>query len=180
MVKIRSDGCVYLCNDGNHLKNKEYMANNSESGSGHTPPKVEHEFRYYAELAKLPNCPPPLLNTERRGFRFASADKLDPRNFLPVALMTPARLPKLGHMACCSAYALSMYDTRENLIKKAKLLLKSNPKALKTIGDHFLEVSLDPQDGRHSAKGASGHFDFHSYTSFKPTGCVIDHGMLLL
>lgn len=154
-----------------------------EQNSGivaHQPPvSSAFEFTYQIQLTKLSDCPPPLQSGEKNGFRFASADKLSDLNFLPVALITPARLPKLNNVACCSAYGLSMFDTRANLTKKAQLLLKSHPNIFKLLGDHFIEVALASKDGRHTEKNQSGHFDFHSYTNFHPTNCVLNHGKIL-
>ncbi len=143
-----------------------------------TKPKL---LKYAVELSKLANCPPPTKSEYRNGFRFAQSNKGDLKNFQPVAILSPSRLSKLDRAACCSAYALSMFDTYANLLAKAKSLRKSNPNILKSIGDHAIEFQLEATDGRHTVKNSStGHFDFHEFADFNAASHVLSHAKLVL
>jgi hypothetical protein len=149
-----------------------------KSGVDITKPQL---LKYAVELSKLANCPPPTKSEYRNGFRFAHSRIDDLKNFQPVAIRSPSRLSKLDQTACCSAYALSMFDTLENLLAKAKSLRKSNPQILKSIGDHAIELQLDAIDGRHTVKTLStGHFDFHEFTDFNAATRVLSHAKLEL
>lgn len=138
-------------------------------------------FKYARQLRAIGDCPPSgCQSCDGIGFRFASSNAADARNFKPVAVLTPNRKFRSGLLAkrCCTAYALSMYQTFDHLKAAAKKGLKNSPQFLKRIGGHYIELHIKPHDGRTTNPGASGHFDFFESASFVATGALKSHGVL--
>lgn len=124
-------------------------------------------MKYTDKLSKIDGCPPKVL-TPRTGaaFRFVFSDIGNPNNFLPPAVIKPGRFATAAAHKCCSGYALSMYETKAQILRSAKEAQKSNPLFLKRIGDHVAELRLEDGDGLCGAASRTGHFDFFEAVAF--------------
>ena len=124
-------------------------------------------MKYTDKLSKIDGCPPKAL-TPRSGaaFRFVFADTGHPNNFLPPAVIKPGRFAAASARVCYSGYALSMYETKAQILRSAKEAQKSNPLFLKRIGDHVAELHLEDNDGMCGEPSLTGHFDFFEAVAF--------------
>ena len=110
-------------------------------------------------LAAIPNCPGTASGRDCKAYRFVHSDKAHVNNFLPLALIDPARkLP--GDIERCSSYALSLYETREQAVTDYNNIKKVAKKFPKQAGDCVAEVTLRPIDGVATSTDHRGHFDF--------------------
>lgn len=157
--------------------NTPAQLNNSTGQSSTQPPQL----KYSAEIKSISGCPPTsCTGAARVGFRFAPA-KLSHEAFLPVALIKPQRILKGRPITqCCTGYSLSLYQSLDQLKKRAEAGIKTSPLFLKRIGDHFVRMTVGPQDGVSSVAAADGHFDFFEYVAFKGLDSVEEHGALML
>jgi hypothetical protein len=145
--------------------------------------QVPAAFRYDAEIKKLACCPPTEAQaTELVGYRYAFPNIDNPNNYLPVALINPARHLSNGRRIteCCTGYSLSVYDSIEALTRKAKKAVKSSPGYLKNLGDHFVALRITLSDGLCTKPDASGHFDFFERATYSGRQAVVDHQRLPL
>ncbi len=72
-------------------------------------------------------------------------------------------------------YALSMYESRDQLKKKLVLASQTAPKLVKALGDHCVELRITALDGVRTRADASGHFDFHESLSFDAPTATTGH-----
>lgn len=144
--------------------------------------QVRLTLRYAEEIRSMGNCPPnSSLAREAIGFRFAFEDIHHRNNFLPVALIEPERVVGSQPVTkCCAGYSLSMFDSVDNLVGRARKIIKHAPLFLKKVGDHFVEVKIAPSDGICTAVNSIGHFDFFEADSFSARAAVVTHGRLPL
>lgn len=145
------------------------------------PPNSWHSLKYAQDLAKAINFPPPsLLPRGCEGFRFVHSDLNDGRNFLPVAFIPPRSLAPTPAKPQASLYALSLFDTLDNLQTRARSACKTSPMFLKRVGTHFAKMVLSPTDGAATAPGNGGHFDFYEHLNFVALNAVAEHKELAL
>jgi hypothetical protein len=115
------------------------------------------DFKYSAELAQYPNCPP--KNAQqlcRPAFRFVHADLEDKRNFLPVAKLNPARV--IPEHLLCESLALSMFASKESAERRYQSLRRQVKNIYKTIGTHLATCNLSEEDGISTIASETGHF----------------------
>jgi len=141
-----------------------------------SPSKVL-QIRYAEQIKSIAGCPPPDVQAlDTVGYRFAFDDVANEHNFLPVAVIQPERSHAGQSISqCCTGYSLSIFDSVENLAKRARKVLKTSPKFLERVGDHFIAMKIAAGDGFCTAPNGSGHFDFFEAASFSGPGSVIDH-----
>ena len=150
------------------------------STSSVAPPAGGLQLRYHNEIQLIATCPPPSAKSPLGyGYRFAFEDLSDSRNHLPVAKISPSRFINEPPKVCCSALALSMYSTLPNLQKRAEAGVKNSPNFLKRVGNRFVQLNLSGA-GRQTDVSNSGHFDFHEYTHFNFSACVMSAGVIPL
>jgi hypothetical protein len=151
----------------------------TSSGTTASPPIVQ-PFKYASHLKEIQGCPPrDLAALQAVGYRFTFSNIGDPRNFEPVALLTPAR--QVGNVPaskCCSAYALSLFSSEQALIDRAAKIMKTSPKFLDAVGDHYAELKLSTGDGESTPTNAAGHFSFFQRAHFAPVSAVQTHKKL--
>lgn len=137
-------------------------------------------FKYHVEIRQILVCPPNHAKCrDAAGFRFVRADLTHPANALPPAKINPARTVNTRPItSCCTAFALSLFDSVSNLRSHARKLQKSSPQVLKAIGDHYAKVVITPQCGETTVPDARGHFDFFEYADFDLIKSVIESGVL--
>ena len=139
------------------------------------------EFKYHVELAPLAGCPPPAAKQPLGvGYRFATAVLTDSKNALPPYKISPARWVGDRRRLCCSVFALSMFSTRDALLKRVRAGLLASPCFLKRIGDHYVQVALKPDCGRQTDASLTGHLDLHEYRGFNLSSAVVAHEKMAL
>lgn len=139
------------------------------------------ELKYHRDISSLAGCPPaPARELRELGYRFATAKLTDACNLLPPYKTSPNRWVGERRTICCSAFALSMYVTREALLHRARVGLSNSPLFLKRLGDHYVELSLRPESGRQTPPSGAGHFDLHEYRTFDFMAAVRKHEKLPL
>jgi hypothetical protein len=139
------------------------------------------EFKYHVELTPLAGCPPPAAKQPLGiGYRFATEALTDTKNALPPYKISPARWIGDRRRLCCSVFALSMFSTRDALLRRARAGLLASPCFLKRVGDHYVQLSLKPECGRQTEPSGSGHFDLHGYRGFAFASAVLAHEKMAL
>lgn len=130
-------------------------------------PVQRRKMKYTDKLSKIDGCPPKtLVRRQGAAFRFVFSDNNNPNSFLPPAVIKPGRFVTAAARLCCSGYALSMYETKAQILQRAREAQKSNPQFLKRIGDHVAELHLEDTDGLSGAASKTGHFDFFEAANF--------------
>jgi hypothetical protein len=121
------------------------------------------EYKYNAELDKLPDCPPSVAHAKKiEAFRFVFDDINHPHNFLPALKIKPTRKFK-NDQERCMAYGLSMFDSMEKAKDKYAKLEKSIPKIGKRIGTHIAKGLLEEADGVTTKADKRGHFTLYEF-----------------
>lgn len=117
------------------------------------------QLKYADDLRKYQNCPPAdAVPHLQEAFRYVHAALDDKRNFLPVSRLTPRRKLRLNEQ--CVSFALSMYETREQAVKKYAYLRNQHENFQKTAGSHLARGVLMEEDGRGCHYRSDGHFSF--------------------
>lgn len=111
-------------------------------------------------------------------YRFVFQDLENSVNFLPPGVISPARFVNGEAAVCCSSYALSMYESLEQLTEWAKKSRKTSPMILKRIGDHVAHVRVTVLDGKRTRPNSYGHFDFFESVNFVPRSAIVGVGKL--
>lgn len=116
-------------------------------------------FKYEPDVMHLPECPPVECKPcNRECYRFTFDVIEHPNNFLPVAKINPARkFP--DDTVCCSAHALSFYETKDAAIKAFSDLLNKFKQARKAVGSHVAKGTITEDDGGVTEIDDKGHFD---------------------
>lgn len=123
-------------------------------------------FKYHSYIGGLKDCPPRSCQPRTlTAYRFVFADSSHsryPNNYLPVALINPARR-KIGGTdnEVCASYGLSFFDSLRNAQRRFEELRKKNKKLRNTLGTHIAEGQLDPSDGVVTKSDYKGHFTLH-------------------
>lgn len=148
--------------------------------SGGATVAVPLQLRYASKTTAYAPCPSATAATGAhcRGFRFAFADLQHPNNFLPPAEIKPSRLRGESRRKCCSMYALSMYESLDQLRDRLRRASATAANLTKLLGDHFVELELAPGDGLRTKADPGGHFDFHESVAFRPSAAVRAHARL--
>jgi hypothetical protein len=139
------------------------------------------QLKYATEIRNIAKCPMHLNFSQIEvAYRFALADVESVKNFLPVARLQPERtLPGNKPIKdCCAGWSLSMYTTLEALQSKARKTIKTAPKFLKRVGDHYSQVKLTESCGLHTGPNSEGHFEFFERTTFDGRQALVSHGPL--
>ena len=147
-----------------------------------TPVSVQKmPLKYDVELRALPDCPPSCATPRTTdAYRFAHAELAHPNNSLPVAKINPKRnVHGRPVTTCCTAFALSVFDSLPNLRAKALQLKKNNPNILKMLGDKFIKLNVSPSSGLSSLPAASGHFELFESDTFDLLASIAECGPLL-
>jgi len=114
------------------------------------------DLKYDAELGRYNNCPPAKAEPRRQpAFRFVFDDIADSRNFLPPALRQPQRAFRENQK--CISMALSMFEKREDAIKRYNGLKRRHRNIHKAIGTHLAQGEIEKTDGL-TTPLAKGHF----------------------
>lgn len=124
------------------------------------------KFKYQEYIKELSiECPPSSYEPkEMQAFRFvfeASHQKAK-NNFLPVLIINPSRQFNKSNDKC-KGYALSLFDTKENLEKRYLTLKQSFPNISETLGDQIAEGFIAKTDGLASKIDTRGHFSLHEF-----------------
>jgi hypothetical protein len=135
-------------------------------------------LKYAKEISLIKSCPPKACKPGARDvFRVVHANLSHPNNFLPPAQINPRRVFPNDEKKC-SAYALSLFVSKDAVVNFVKAVEKLNPNIRKSLGDHVASGFVQPSDGLLSAPDAYGHFDlFESATAnvapnFKIVGAI--------
>jgi hypothetical protein len=138
------------------------------------------QYKYTTHWSIYPDCPPAGLQSVGTNFyRVVHADLHHVSNFQPPAVISPARLSTWAPKKCCESYALSVFDSLDNLSSFVRLLKKSTPNISKLLGDHYCEFPVTTGDGRISACDHKGHINFYEFVSFNAALAVTKHAVLL-
>lgn len=138
-------------------------------------------MKYGSEIKKINGCPPtPLSAIDTVAYRFAHASRNDPRNYLPIAKITPSRkIDTKEATECCSAFALSMYSELTTLQAKLRSVLKLVPNFQQRVGTHYVAIKVNTLDGMATRITSTGHFDFFESETFKCENAILTHEHLL-
>jgi hypothetical protein len=88
---------------------------------------------------------------------------LDRSSFIPPAVMKPTRIINLNDDRKCPMYALSFFNSENNLKKHYSKLKKRNKNIGNSIGNNIAHGMLGKSDGKCSRISSKGHFDLHEY-----------------
>jgi hypothetical protein len=152
---------------------------NAEVSASAAPGAGEQaKLKYAHEIKQVCDCPPASSQSvDCYAYRFAF-DKLD-KSFTPVALFNPQMTVSGRPVAhCCEGYSLSMFDTLEQLRKRARAGLDRAPNFLKRIGDHFVRIKLTALDGIRTPSSSNGHFEFFEAATFDGPSRSLAHARL--
>jgi len=160
--------------------NPSQVGGSVQGGIGTVASQQAPKLKYISEITKIAGCPPmSCQGSACQGYRFAPASLSD-KAFLPVALVTPQRILRGRPITqCCTAYSLSLFQTLDQLRKRAEEGKKTAPNFLKRVGDHFVRLDISASDGVSSAPNGHGHFDFFERVTFDALKCVVEHGELM-
>ncbi len=164
----------------NNLSSGMSLAASSEVAP-ETPAVPAVQLKYAAEIKDIAKCPlRPNFAQIQSAYRFALADVESIKNYLPIALLQPERtLPGSKPVKdCCAGWSLSMFTSLEALQSKARKTIKTSPKFLKRVGDHYAQVKLTDACGVHTGPNSEGHFDFFERSTFDGRQAVLSHGPL--
>lgn len=127
------------------------------------------DFKYSEELKKaekrgatLPSLSVP---NDTNAYRFVFRNNI-PKSYIPVYLMSPQRATKdeEKHKLSTSGYALSLFNTEDNAIKKYAELSANFRNIKLIIGDSVSHGNLTNEDGLISRISPSnGHFDLYEF-----------------
>ena len=140
------------------------------------------KLKYYGFLKDIADFPPKyLMAKEVIGYRIVKSDISDRINFTPTAFIKrPHNKGGVEASLKSTDYALSMFESLEQLEAKARAIVKTVPMFLKRRGDHFAELQLKAQDGACTKANRTGHFDFYEDSSFNGTDAVSRHERMVL
>jgi len=142
--------------------------------------KANTMLKHQAELSALTDCLSQLGHQFNSfAYRVVHGALNHPDNYLPQAVLKPARLNSTPHL-CCSLWGLSMFETRDQLARRMKKNVKNSPNFLKLVGDHYVCLSLKSSHGLRTPSSKHGHFDFYPYTDCDVNSAVIEHAPLTL
>lgn len=123
-------------------------------------------LKYAKEIGLIKSCPPKACKPGARdAFRVIHADFSHPNNFRPPAQIDPRRVFS-NEEKKCSAYALSLFVSKDAVIDFIKAVEKRNQLIRKSLGGHVASGFVQPSDGLLSSTDTHGHFDlFESATA---------------
>lgn len=116
-------------------------------------------MKYVDELGRYPDCPPGSVTpcAKRNAYRFIHESDRDPRNFLPVAKLSPNREFEDAAI-CCMSLSLSLFSSKEQDVAFYQKLKKRNKNIGKTLGTHIALVKLAEVDGMVTPDRDDSHF----------------------
>lgn len=127
------------------------------------------DFKYSEELkeagkrgAALPSLSVP---NDTNAYRFVFRNDI-PKSYIPVYLLSPQRATKdeEKHKLSTSGYALSLFNTEDNAVKKYAELSASFRNIRSIIGDSVSHGNLNKEDGLISRISPNnGHFDLYEF-----------------
>jgi hypothetical protein len=116
------------------------------------------QLRYADQLTDVAECPPIHASPpDQLAFRYVRDPVQCPGDFLPVAILQPNR--QLDGTACCSAWALSFFETRDAAILRFAQLKRFVKQIHKKLGTHLAQVQLTQADGVATPPNEYGHFE---------------------
>lgn len=111
----------------------------------------------YAECTRVAGCPPQSATpSDVRAFRLVNSPIQCPRDFLPVAVLTPSR--QFTGRRRCTSWALSFFESVETAETLFRAYQRTNPQFHKTVGTHIAAGNLQRQDGLITPPDGTGHF----------------------
>jgi hypothetical protein len=122
-------------------------------------PAANKTLRHKVGLAPLVNCPGKGVAFGDKCFH-AVHDDLRPDSFLPKAKRRPPKTIR------CADWGISMFETRQQLIKFFAKLQGSFKMVRVILGDQIAEYHLTKDHGIRTAANNKGHFDFYDYDDF--------------
>lgn len=133
------------------------------------------KLKHYTQLKAIESCPPDgLLRTSIVAFHCVHENLDDVQNFVPPAIRNPNRIfPR--ETVRCEAHALSMFTTEFGLTEFIRKLEKTNKKIKKSLGSHYVQVSIDEHHGCHDSPRSDGHFNFFEEQACDLRAMVIAH-----
>ena len=129
---------------------------------------ISQQFKYQSQIDKLLSLgyklPPLIAPEDKDACRFASSLP-DAQNHVPQYMSNPKRMlhDMSANKATTSLLALSCFESETKATKFYSALQKSNPRAVKSIGDSLAEGVITDDDGRITEPTANGHFDLYEY-----------------
>lgn len=139
------------------------------------------DFKYSEELKEVAkrgaNLPSLFVPYDTNAYRFVFRNNI-PKSYIPAYLMSPKRVTKdeEKHKLSTSGYALSLFNTEDNAVKKYAELSASFRNIKLTIGDTVSYGVLTSKDGMISKTNSSnGHFDLYEFK-----GCDLAQRFTLL
>jgi hypothetical protein len=90
-------------------------------------------------------------------------EKAKSHNFKPSFIRHPRRLLNETPAKRCQGYALSLFNTQQNLEKHYLKLKQSTPNISETLGDWIAEGFIEETDGLASKVDSRGHFSLHEF-----------------
>lgn len=129
----------------------------SLAGKEVAPSALAMPFKYAAKFPKECECPPEAC-VPTTGILFRVAfNPLDERSFVPRA----ANDATVAHL--CEGWGLSLWTTKDKVVKKFANVLKNHPQVGKRIGDHIAVGTLADTHGVMSPAAATGHVTVHEF-----------------
>ena len=149
--------------------------NSLDELSLNTPAPPVSGFKYQAEMGAIPGCPFKTNGEFAESFRAVHEDLRHDNNFLPQGRLEPGKYDKSAAAHRCMQWALSMYESPEQL--KAMIIRGKQiaPNFTRRVGEFCARLELTSKDGRRTAPTARGHFSFYEFASFDANNSVREH-----
>lgn len=123
-------------------------------------------YKFQIELDKIKNCPHgPRIERPADAFHLVKDPIAASDNFRAQCIKNPKRVLKNSKEECIF-YALSMFDTAENLKRYFCGLFLRKPAAKAELGDCIAKANLKCEFGFYNKPNLNGHLSFWALSDF--------------
>jgi hypothetical protein len=134
-------------------------------------------YKYASQFKGIEGCPSAVDAPfpEDGAFRIVHQDLTHPNNFRPVAEIDPGRFAEHKGGCPCDAWALSLFEKRNQLAAQILRVEQFSRLWRKRVGTYGVLLRITNAHGRRSRATKSGHFSFFEYSDFDAKTLVAEH-----
>jgi len=126
--------------------------------------KTPKQLKYAPDFKGITGCPfKAQAAFGEFSYRIVHGKKDHPDNFRPAAILFPDRFADEADETRCQSWALSMFETLDQLKAHFKKMTKRVPNWGKLAGDHSTRLKIGASHGQRTDANYNGHFSFHEY-----------------
>jgi hypothetical protein len=127
---------------------------------------IAQVLKYSSEISAIPECAADAAATFSESAYRAVHEGAPATDFLPHGRLNSARFQGKNAGECCKSWALSMFESPEQMKKRFLQIEKTVPNYRLIPGEYCARLKLTSAHGKRTAADKKGHFSFFEYEHF--------------